>query len=50
MLIHSNFPKIDNFELKKVLNNKNKSKSLKYLIVGFLGQIMVKDKKNLSFR
>ena len=45
MLIHGNFPKNDSFELKNVLNNRNQSKSLKYLIVGCLGQIMGKDRQ-----
>ena len=40
MLIHGNFPKNDNFELKDELNNRNQLKALKYLIVGSLGQII----------
>ena len=41
-LIHGNFPKNDSFELKNILSNRNKSKALKYLIVGCLGQFMGK--------
>ena len=42
MLIHGNFPKHASFELKNILNSKNQSRALKYLIVGCLGQIMGK--------
>ena len=45
MLIYGNFPKNDIFDLKNVLNNRNQSKALKYLIVGCLGQIMGGDRQ-----
>ena len=50
MLIQGNFPKNSRFELKNVLNNKNQSRTLKYLIVSGFGQLMGKDRKKWSFR